>query len=144
MPSDSKIAIERCEIPGAPKPLGHYSHAVAYGNLIFVSGMASRDFRTNQIPGLKLDAQGNRLAYDIVAETRSTLENLKTVLEGAGSDLDHVLEVNVFLTDMKDFAAYNEVFSVYFSAHRPARTTLGVASLPGNIAIEMKAVAVKR
>ncbi len=136
--------IERCEIPAAPKPLGNYSHAVAYGEMVFVSGMASRDFKTDQVPGLKLDAQGNKIGYDIAAETRATLENLKTVLEGSGSDLEHVLEVNVFLTDMKDFQAYNKVFAEYFPTHRPARTTLGVASLPGKIAIEMKAVAVKR
>lgn len=141
---ESKPKIERCEIAGAPKPLGNYSHATAYGNLVFVSGMASREFKTNQIPGLKLDAQGNRIAYDIAAETRATLENLKAVLEGAGSDLEHVLEVNVFLTDMKDFEAYNQVFAQYFPSQKPARTTLGVASLPGKIAIEMKAVAVKR
>lgn len=136
--------IERCEIPGAPKPLGNYSHAVAYGDLVLVSGMASRDFRTNQIPGLKLDAAGKRVSYDITAETRATLENLRTVLAGAGSDLAHVLEVNVFLTDMRDFEAYNRVFAEYFSEHKPARTTLGVSALPGNIAIEMKAIAVKR
>jgi len=136
--------IERCAIPAAPKPLGNYSHAVAYGEMVFVSGMASRDFKTDQVPGLKLDTQGNRVSYDISAETRATLENLKTVLEGAGSDLEHVLEVNVFLTDMKDFQAYNKIFAEYFPTHRPARTTLGVASLPGKIAIEMKAVAVKR
>jgi 2-aminomuconate deaminase len=140
----TKVQIERCEIAAAPKPLGNYSHAVAYGDLVFVSGMASRDFRTNQVPGLKLDASGNRTSYDITAETVATLENLKCVLEGSGSDLEHVLEVNVFLTDMKDFEAYNKVFAQYFPAHRPARTTLGVASLPGKIAIEMKAVAVKR
>ncbi len=144
MAKETKPVIERCEIPKAPKPLGNYSHATAYGELVFVSGMASRDFRTNEIPGLKLDGQGKRVSYDISAETRSTLENLKTVLEGAGSDLEHVLEVNVFLTDMNDFEAYNKVFAQYFSTHRPARTTLGVASLPGKIAIEMKAVAVKK
>lgn len=137
------MAIETIKAKGAPSALGNYSHAVAYKDLVFVSGIASRDAVTNQVPGLKLGPDGKKLSYDIKAETRGTLENIRTILKAAGSDLDRVLEINVFLLEMKDFAAYNEVFAEFFPDHHPARTTIGVASLPGNIAIEMKAIAVR-
>ncbi len=135
--------IEPIEIPGAPKPLGNYSHAVGYGDLIFVSGIAARDPKTDRIPGLVMDEQGNKKSYDIRAETRATLENIRTILEAGGSGLDKVIEVNVYLIDMKDFGAYNEAYSEFFTSHRPARTTVAVAGLPGKISIEMKVVAAK-
>ena len=137
-----KIELVNCE--KAPKALGNYSHAVVHGDLIFVSGIASRNPVTNQVPGLKLDPQGRKVSYDIRAETRATLETIEQILEAAGSGLDRVLEINTYLTDMNDFASYNEVYAEFFPLHRPARTTIGVAALPGNISVEMKAVAVKR
>ncbi len=139
----TKTKIDPIEIPGAPKPLGNYSHAVGYGDLIFVSGIAARDPKTDRIPGLVLAEDGSRKSYDIRAETRATLENIRTILEAAGSSLDRVVEVNVYLLDMKDFGAYNEAYSEYFVSHRPARTTVAVAGLPGKISIEMKVVAAK-
>jgi len=137
------MKIEQINSPLAPKALGNYSHAVVYGDLIFVSGMAARDPKTNQVPGLELDSSGRKIKYDIRQETRGTLENIKRILESAGSSLAHILEVNVYLTDMNDFAEYNEVYSTYFVNNQPARTTVGVAALPGNISIEMRVVAVK-
>lgn len=137
-----KIESHYCK--AAPHPLGNYAHATSFGDLIFVSGIASRDFVTDEVPGLKLDNHGNKIAYDIRLETKATLENIRKILEDAGSDLEHVLEVNTYLLDMKDFAAYNEIYAAYFPTHRPARTTVAVAGLPGKIAIEMKVVAVKR
>lgn len=139
-----KPAIERLSVKGAPKPLGNYSHAVAYGDLLYLSGVASRDFETDQIPGLVKDSHGNKIAYDIRAETKATLKNIKQILENTGSDLEHVLEVQTYLLSMKDFAAYNEVFAAVFPVARPARTTVGVASLPGDVSIEMRVVAVRR
>lgn len=130
--------------PDAPHALGAYSHAVAYGDLLFVAGIAARDPITNQVPGLKKDEQGRKISYDITAETRGTLENIKRILEYSGSSFEQVLEVNVYLLDMKDFGAYNAVYADYFPKHKPARTTVGVASLPGDIAIEMKMVAVRK
>jgi reactive intermediate/imine deaminase len=128
----------------APKPLGNYSHAVVYGEMVYVSGIASRDFVTNQVPGLTLGEDGRKLSYDIKLETQATLENIKKILKAAGSDFEHVIEVNTYLLDMRDFKAYNEIFSEYFPSHRPARTTIGVAALPGNVSIEMKVIAVKK
>lgn len=140
----SKNKVEPVYCSSAPKPLGNYSHAVIHGDLVYVSGIASRDFVTDKVPGLVMGEGGKKLSYDIRLETEATLENIKKILLEAGSDLEHVIEVNTFLLDMKDFKAYNEVFSKYFPAHRPARTTLGVAGLPGNIAIEMKVIAAKK
>jgi len=125
----------------APTPLGNYSVAVGCGELIFVSGTGPRDPKTNRVPGLVLNEKGERVKYDIEAETRLTLENIQKILVSAGSSLDRVIEVNVYLTNMSDFEAYNRVYGGYFSSHRPARTTIGVASLPGKISIEMKVVA---
>lgn len=138
------MKIESIQDPGAPKPLGNYSHAIRWGDLVIVSGIAARDPKTDQVPGLVLDAQGRKAGYDIRLETRSTLENIGSILRAAGSDYDHVLEVNTYLLDMKDFGAYNEVYGEFFKTHRPARTTIGVASLPGQIAVEMKVIAVRK
>ncbi len=138
------MKLELINDKNAPTPLGAYSHAAVYGDLVFTAGIAGRDPKTNGVPGLKLDENGKKIAYDIRAETRSTLLNLQSTLEAAGSDLDHVVEVNTYLLDMKDFGAYNEVYSEFFSKHKPARTTIGVASLPGNISIEIKMVAVRK
>jgi reactive intermediate/imine deaminase len=135
--------LETIHCPEAPAALGNYSHAVAWGDLVILSGIASRDARTNRVPGLELDSQGRKLRYDIRAEARAALENIQRILHAAGSALDHVLEVNTYLLDMRDFAAYNEVFAEFFPTHRPARTTIAVAGLPGDISIEMKVVAIR-
>ncbi|MCB0406130.1 MAG: RidA family protein [Bdellovibrionales bacterium] len=127
----------------APRPLGKYSHAVIYKDLVFVCGMGPRDFETDAVPGLVLDEKGLRLDYDIEAETRATLQNLRTVLDEAGVDLKDVVEMNVFLTNMNDFSKMNRVYAEFFDEKAPVRTTLGVASLPGNISVEMKAIAVR-
>ncbi len=135
--------LELIDTTRAPKALGNYSHAVGYANFVFVSGIAARNPKTNLIPGLKLDANGRKVSYDIRAETRATLENIREILTEAGTDLNHVIEINTYLLDMGDFGAYNEVYAEFFPIHRPARTTIGVASLPGDISIEMKCVAVR-
>jgi 2-aminomuconate deaminase len=136
--------LETFVCPTAPPALGAYSHAVAYGDLLYVSGIASRHPVTNQIPGIRRDAEGRKIGYDITAETRATLENIRSILDFSGSALDHVIEVNTYLLDMKDFAAYNAVYAEYFPVHKPARTTVGVSSLPGEIAIEIKVVAARK
>jgi 2-aminomuconate deaminase len=141
MKNDSGLELIHC--PEAPPALGNYSHAVAVGQLVFVSGMAGRNPETDRIPGLVLAEDGTRKSYDIRAETRATLENIRRVLVSAQSSLDKVVEVNTYLLNMKDFAAYNEVYAEFFNNHRPARTTLAVSGLPGNISIEIKVVALR-
>lgn len=138
---ENKVKIDYIQCKEAPRPLGNYSHAIGYGDLVFVSGIAARDFLTDQVPGLRLDATGKKIGYDIRLETRATLENIRKILEDAESGIEDVLDVSVYLLDMKDFGAYNEVYTEYFHQHKPARTTVAVSGLPGNIAIEMKVVA---
>ena len=126
----------------ASKPLGAYPHARRVGNLLFLSGIGSRDPNDNSIPGLELDAKGNILKYDIEAETRSVFANVKADLEASGSSWDKILDVTVFLTNMKkDFPVYNKIYNEYFKDVQACRTTVEVKSLPTPIAIELKVIA---
>lgn len=126
----------------APEPVGPYPHARRVGDLIFVSGMGPRKPGTKDIPGVFQDALGKVLSYDIEAQTRSTIENIKTVLEDMGSGLEDVVDVQVFLTAMKaDFPRFNKIYGEYFAQIGPTRTTVEVLSLPTPIAVELKVIA---
>lgn len=126
----------------AAKPLGAYPHARRVGNLLFLSGIGSRSAKDNSIPGLELDAEGNITRYDIEAECHSVFANVKAVLEASGSSWDRIVDVTVFLTNMKaDFPAYNKVYGDYFKNVDACRTTVEVKSLPTPIAIELKVIA---
>lgn len=126
----------------AAKPLGAYPHASKVGNLLFLSGIGSRSATDNSIPGLELDSEGNILKYDIEAECRQCFANVKAVLEASGSSWDKIVDVTVFLTNMKkDFPVYNKVYAEYFMTVQACRTTVEVKSLPTPIAIELKVIA---
>jgi 2-iminobutanoate/2-iminopropanoate deaminase len=114
----------------APKPLGPYSQAIIEGELIFVAGQGC----TNPLTG-KLELGDAR------SETKRTFENIRAILQAAGSSLDHVLKCNVYLRDMNDFAAMNEVYKTFFAAPFPARTTIQAGALPGGIAVEIECIA---
>ncbi|MEA2761485.1 MAG: 2-iminobutanoate/2-iminopropanoate deaminase [Gemmatimonadaceae bacterium] len=116
----------------APKPLGPYSQAVIEGDFIFVSGQGC----TNPSTG-KLERGDAR------SETKRTFENIRAILEAAGSSLDHVTKCNVYLRDINDFAAMNEIYQTFFSAPFPARTTIQAGALPGDIAVEIECIAKK-
>jgi 2-aminomuconate deaminase len=127
----------------AAKPLGAYPHARRVGNLLFLSGIGPRSAKDNSIPGLELDANGNVIKYDIEAECHSVFANVKAVLEASGSSWDKIVDVTVFLTNMKkDFPVYNRVYSEYFKDVQACRTTVEITSLPTPIAIELKVIAV--
>jgi 2-aminomuconate deaminase len=127
----------------APEPVGLYPHARKVGNLLFLSGMGPRQKGSKQIPGVTLDDNGSITAYDIEVQCRSVFENIKAVLEEAGSGWDKIVDVTVFLTNMKaDFATYNRVYGEYFKENQPCRTTIEIKSLPTPIAIELKVIAV--
>ena len=127
----------------AAKPLGAYPHARRVGNLLFLSGIGSRSAADNSIPGLELDAQGNIIKYDIEAECRQCFANVKAVLEASGSRWENIIDVTVFLTNMKkDFPLYNKMYAEYFTDVQACRTTVEVKSLPTPIAIELKVIAV--
>ena len=127
----------------ASTPLGAYPHARKVGNLLFLSGIGSRSPKDNSIPGLELDAEGNILKYDIEAECHSVFSNVKAVLDASGSSWDKIIDVTVFLTNMKkDFPIYNKIYGEYFASVQACRTTVEVKSLPTPIAIELKVIAV--
>lgn len=127
----------------AAKPLGAYPHARKVGNLLFFSGIGSRNAKDNSIPGLELDTEGNIAKYDIEAETHQCFANVKAVLEASGSSWGKIVDVTVFLTNMKkDFPTYNKVYAEYFSDVQACRTTVEVKSLPTPIAIELKVIAI--
>lgn len=126
----------------AAKPLGAYPHARRVGNLLFLSGIGSRSAKDNSISGLELDAEGNIVKYDIEAETLQVFANVKAVLEASGSSWDKIVDVTVFLTNMKkDFPIYNKIYGEYFKDVHACRTTVEVKSLPTPIAIELKVIA---
>ncbi|MET1255226.1 RidA family protein [Aliikangiella maris] len=126
----------------APQPVGLYPHARAVGNLLFLSGVGPRKAGSKQIPGVTLAADGQIQAYDIATQCRSVFENVKTILEASGSSWMNLVDVTVFLTNMKDdFATYNQIYAEYFADNQPCRTTVEINCLPTPIAIELKCIA---
>lgn len=126
----------------ASKPLGAYPHARKAGNLLFLSGIGPRDPKDNSIPGLELDKEGNILKYDIEKECHAVFANVKAVLEASGSSWEKIVDVTVFLTNMKkDFSTYNKIYGEYFKDVQACRTTIEIKSMPTPIAIELKVIA---
>ena len=126
----------------APKPVGAYPHAKQVGNLVFLSGIGPRPADGGDIPGVVLDADGNVAEVDIEAQCHSVFANVRAVLDSAGCRWDDLVDVTVFLTDIKrDFETYNRVYAEYFSSDGPCRTTVEVNRLPTPIAIELKCIA---
>ena len=114
----------------APKPVGPYSQAIVENGFVFVAGQGPLD-----------PASGKYEPADVATETRRTFANMKAILEAAGSSLDKVVKCNVYLRDIKDFAAMNEVYAGMFQAPFPARTTIQAGALPGGIAVEIECIA---
>jgi 2-aminomuconate deaminase len=126
----------------APEPVGPYPHARRAGNLLFLSGIGPRERGTKKIPGVELDENDNIVSYNIAAQCHSVFRNIKYILEEAGSSWDRIVDVTVFLTNMKnDFAAFNRIYAEYFKENQPCRTTVEVNRLPTPIAIELKVIA---
>ncbi len=126
----------------APEPVGLYPHARRHGNLLFLSGVGPREKGTKKIPGVELDDQGRIESYDIEIQCRSVFQNVKYILEDSGTSWDKIIDVTVFLTNMKDdFKIYNQLWAEYFGANPPCRTTLEINCLPTPIAIELKVIA---
>lgn len=126
----------------APEPVGLYPHARRVGNLLFLSGVGPRERGTKKIPGVELNENGEIISYDIEAQCRSVFRNVKYILEDAGSSWEKIVDVTVFLTNMKDdFATYNRIYGEYFAENQPCRTTVEINCLPTPIAIELKVIA---
>jgi 2-aminomuconate deaminase len=132
---------ERISTDKAPAPVGLYPHARRVGNLLFLSGIGPRTV-TNEIPGLVLDKNGNFQEFDFAAQCCNVFDNVRIVLEESGSSWDKLVDVTVFLVNMKrDFATYNKIYAEYFKDNQPCRTTVEINSLPTPIAIELKCIA---
>ncbi|MCA8959239.1 MAG: RidA family protein [Planctomycetes bacterium] len=126
----------------APEPVGPYPHARRVGNLLFLSGVGPRARGSKEIPGVTLDADGRVVDYDIEAQCRACFQNIRHVLEDAGSAWNRIVDVTVFLTNMKkDFATFNRVYGEHFVEDRPTRTTVEVGALPTPIHVELKVIA---
>lgn len=126
----------------AATPLGDYPHARRVGDLLFLSGIGPRSPIDNSIPGLEMDNKGRIIKYDIEAECRAVFANVKAVLDASGSSWEKIVDVTVFLTNIKaDFPVYNKVYGEYFKSVQACRTTVEVKSLPSPIAIELKVIA---
>lgn len=126
----------------APEPVGAYPHARKVGELLFLSGVGPRKPGTKKIPGVELGSDNEILDYDVAAQTESVIENVKTILEASGSSFEKIVDVQVFLTNMKaDFKTFNEVYTKYFTDIQATRTTVEVGALPTPIAVEFKVIA---
>src|SRR5690606_29217988 len=130
----------------APKPVGAYPHARRVGNLLFLSGVGPRisgsDATDSGVPGLEMDKNGNYTGFDFEAQCRNVFDNVRNLLEASGSKWVNLVDVIVFLVNMKrDFHTYNRLYSEYFTDAQPCRTTVEINSLPTPIAIELKCIA---
>ncbi len=126
----------------APEPVGLYPHAKRVGYLLFVSGVGPRERGTKKIPGVELSPDGQILSYDIEIQCHSVFKNVKNILEESGSSWNQLIDVTVFLTNMKDdFDTYNRIWADYFKDNPPCRTTVEINCMPTPIAIELKCIA---
>ncbi len=133
----------KIESSKAPEPVGLYPHARKVGNLLFLSGVGPREKGAKKIPGVELDENGQIISYDIEAQCHSVFRNIKYILEDSGSSWDKIVDVTVFLTNMKDdFPKYNKIWAEYFKENQPCRTTIEINKLPTPIAIELKVIAI--
>ena len=135
--------MSKIESQNAPEPIGLYPHARKVGNFLFLSGIGPRERGEKDIPGVRLDENGQIISYNIETQCYSVFKNVRTILEDAGSSWEKLIDVTVFLTNMKnDFETYNFIYAKYFNNNQPCRTTVEVLSLPTPIAIELKCIAI--
>lgn len=136
------MSSEKFDSDKAPEPVGLYPHARKVGNLIFLSGVGPRERGTKNIPGVELNEAGEIESYDIAKQCHSVFKNVRLILESSGAKWGNLVDVTVFLTNMKDdFKTYNEIYAEYFKDNQPCRTTVEISSLPTPIGIELKCIA---
>jgi len=126
----------------APQAVGLYPHARRVGDILYLSGVGPRKAGQTDIPGVTLNESGEIENYDIETQCHSVFDNIRFILEDAGSSWNNIVDVQVFLTNMKDdFKTYNKIYAEYFKGNQPCRTTIEINSLPTPIAIELKVIA---
>ena len=145
LPYNAYEMAETFESSRAPEPVGAFPHAKRVGNFLFLSGIGPRVRGSKEIPGVTLDADGNIVSYDIKKQCRAVFENVRLVLEDAGASWNDIVDVTVFLTNIKkDFPIYNKLYAEHFAGDgkpNPTRTTIETTALPTPIAIELKVIA---
>ena len=133
--------IKKNIIKEAPVPVGNYPHSVEINGMLYLSGVGPRNTNDSSIPGNEYDDDGNLLDYDIEQQTHAVMHNIKIILEESNSSWNNLIDVTVFLTDMKnDFKKFNEIYNLYFGNSHACRTTIEVNALPTDIAIELKCI----
>ena len=136
------MSTQKFNSQNAPEPVGSYPHARRVGDLLFLSGVGPREKGKKEIPGVTLDEKEKIISYDIEAQCHSVFANVKAILEDSESSWDQLVDVTVFLTNMKDdFETYNRIYAEYFKDNQPCRTTVEINCLPTPIAIELKCIA---
>ena len=136
------MSINKFNSNNAPEPVGLYPHARQVGNFLFLSGVGPRERGKKEIPGVTLDEKGEIISYDIEAQCHSVFSNVKAILQDSGTTWENLIDVTVFLTNMKDdFQTYNQIYAEYFKDNQPCRTTIEINCLPTPIAIELKCIA---
>ena len=134
--------LDKIESKNAPEPVGLYPHARKVDNFLFLSGVGPRERGKKEIPGVELGGSGGIISYDIEVQCHSVFKNVRSILEDAGSSWNQLVDVTIFLTNMKvDFPTFNRLYGEYFKTNQPCRTTIEIKSLPTPIAIELKCIA---
>lgn len=127
----------------APEPVGAYPHAVQVGNMLYLSGVGPRERGKKEIPGVTLDSDGNVTDYDITEQTLSVFRNIRYIIEDAGAKWENIIDVQVYLTNMKrDFPVFNKLYAEHFAGVNACRTTVEIGALPTPIAVELKVIAI--
>jgi 2-aminomuconate deaminase len=126
----------------APEPVGAYPHAVQVGNMLYLSGVGPRERGKKEIPGVTLGADGQVVDYDITEQTLSVFRNIRYIIEDAGAKWENIIDVQVYLTNMKkDFPVFNKLYAEHFAGVNACRTTVEIGALPTPIAVELKVIA---
>tara|TARA_B110000881_G_C18509811_1_gene481620 strand:- start:444 stop:872 length:429 start_codon:yes stop_codon:yes gene_type:complete len=137
------MSVGRFNSKNAPEAVGSYPHARRVGNLLFLSGVGPRVRGQKEIPGVTVDANGKISSYNIEIQCHSVFANVRAILEDSGSSWDNLVDITVFLTNMKDdFEVYNKIYAEYFKESQPCRTTIEINCLPTPIGIELKCIAI--
>ena len=135
--------IKKNMVKKAPEPVGNYPHSIEVNGMLYLSGIGPRNFEDNSIPGNEYNENGHLINYNIEDQTHAVFNNIKNILEESNSCWENLIDVTVFLTDMKnDFKKFNDIYNLYFPKAHACRTTVEVNALPTDIAVELKCIAI--
>ena len=135
------MTIKKNIIKNAPSPVGNYPHSIELNGMLYLSGVGPRDINNNLVPGNQYNENGELISYDVEKQIHAVFKNVKNILEESNSSWSNLIDITVFLTDMKnDFNIFNKIYNLYFPDSHACRTTIEVNSLPTDIAVELKCI----